>query len=491
MTKALGSIIALLMLTTCARADFLLYRVPGLGYSLILEGEVRRNVGLARTLTLNHKLGKLHLNNTDVGKLYDVEPMPALFTRKLAKAGDAQEAMGAARWALKLGLLKQFYIAIDKALEFDPQYADARRVIKLKEQFSQDFGMADLAAREKEMRKVVRNPKMKIAHREHFILLHDTSDKPPEGYGVNAKKQKTRSESRLDLLEKVYEAFLMKFYSQGVELEVPKERLKVVLFNDQQDYLQFARSISPSLSSAIGFYDPASNMSFFYDHGSSEKFQELRKLSSELQEKRAEYVKSKQADLVRLCDTISLLFAIDQENSDIEVVSHEATHQMASNTGLFPRDVLVPKWVHEGLATYFEAPSEASWSGMGAVNTGRLNDYKMFQQVPKYSSIDYVVGDQLFYTRSNMVTSLGYAQGWALTHFLVDRHFEELMTFYRRLGELPPDMVYSPELLIKVFDRSFKTPREALDEEWRQYMSRLKTDFERITGESDAGPDFR
>ena len=75
--------------------------------------------------------------------------------------------------------------------------------------------------------------------------------------------------------------------------------------------------------------------------------------------------------------------------------------------------------------------------------------------------------------------------------FLVDRHFEELMTFYRRVGELPPDMVFSPELLIKVFDRSFKTPREALDEEWRQYMSRLKTDFERITGESDAGPDFR
>lgn len=267
--------------------------------------------------------------------------------------------------------------------------------------------------------------------------------------------------------------------------------MKVVLFNEQQDYLQFVRSISPALSSAIGFYDPKSNMSFFYDHGSSKEFQSLRKISGELQAKRDDYVKQKNADMVRYCDTISLLVAIDQENSDIEVVSHEATHQVASNTGLFPRDVLVPKWVHEGLATYFEAPGDATWSGMGAVNKGRLNDYKMFQQVPTYSGVDYVVGDQLFYTPSDMVTSLGYAQGWALTHFLMERHFDELMDFYRRLGEVPPDMIFSPDILGKVFDRSFKTPRTSLDREWREYMQTLQTDFEKIVGDSSGGAGFR
>jgi len=128
---------------------------------------------------------------------------------------------------------------------------------------------------------------------KHFILLHDTPDTAPKRYGFNAKKQQTRSVSRFELLEQLYKAFLMKFYSQGVELKIPQERMKVVLFNEQQDYLQFVRSISPALSSAIGFYDSKSNMSFFYDDGSGKEIQSLRNISGELQAKRDDYVKQK------------------------------------------------------------------------------------------------------------------------------------------------------------------------------------------------------
>ena len=41
-----------------------------------------------------------------------------------------------------------------------------------------------------------------------------------------------------------------------------------------------------------------------------------------------------------------MLVEIERENSDIEVVSHETTHQMAGNTGLLPRNVLIPSWTH-------------------------------------------------------------------------------------------------------------------------------------------------
>ena len=68
---------------------------------------------------------------------------------------------------------------------------------------------------------------------------------------------------------------------------------------------------------------------------------------------------------------------LERENSDIEVVSHETTHQMAGNTGLLPRHVQVPRWVHEGLATYFETPNGASWGAIGAVNDSRLKLYRV------------------------------------------------------------------------------------------------------------------
>jgi len=322
---------------------------------------------------------------------------------------------------------------------------------------------------------------MKIKTSRHFILLYDTPDTPPKPVSSQARQQPPRAEARLELLEKVYEVFLMKFYSQGAEIQIPNERLMVVLFNDHSDYLAFATSISPELSSAIGFYDPRSNISFFFDHGSSEYMKPIRDLSQQLQAGIADAIKRKDGNYRRFAETISLLVEIDRENSDIEVVSHEATHQLAGNTGLLPRHVLNPSWVHEGLATYFEAPGEATWSGMGAVNERRIGWYRELANDREHSSLDFIVGDQIFkYAGSHGAILHGYGQAWALTHFLLERHFDEFLRFYQRLGEMPPDVTLSPAILNKLFDDCFQTERTVLEQEWKSYMRSLKTDMEII-----------
>src|SRR6202008_2671028 len=99
---------------------------------------------------------------------------------------------------------------------------------------------------------------------------------------------------------------------------------------------------------------------------------------------------------VQLADTLTMLIEVERENHDIEVVSHEATHQMAGNTGLLPRHVQIPSWVHEGLATYFESPREAAWSGVGAVNESRLRRYRGMERDKEHSNIQFITGDQIF-----------------------------------------------------------------------------------------------
>lgn len=221
----------------------------------------------------------------------------------------------------------------------------------------------------------------------------------------------------------------------------------------------------------------------------------LREVSKSLQKQKDEAVRIRALnarDIVRMANTISLLIAVDQENSDIEVVSHECTHQMAGNTGLFPRHVRIPQWVHEGMATYFEAPSDASWSGIGAVNQERLAYYRALAETDReHSNIDFVVGDEIFkYAASHNAVLHGYAQAWALTHFLVENHFEEFMTFFKRLGQMPPDIILSPTLLTKLFDVSFTTDRETMNLEWRRYMNTLQTDTERVL-KGKGAPGFR
>lgn len=465
-----------------ARADIVEYQIPRTTAVVKLQGKQNANPG--RTITYTHpKFGKLILGLEDVQKIHTVPPMIDIFNRKLGQAvlkKNADQVMEAGRWALSKGLVPQCYVAADKALEIDPQHVGANDVKKLTAKMEVPLG--DYSKEEKHMREIVRRSGMNVKTSKHYILLHDT----PDTFDKEVRK-KPRADERLELLELVYESFLLKFYSQGIELEIPKERLMVVLFNDHKDYLTFATRLSPSLSSASGFWDGKSNVAVFYDHGSSKHMKALVDLARDAKDDKEKALKRKDAntkDIVRTSNTLMMLVEIAKEDADIEVVSHECTHQMAGNTGLLPRDVMIPSWIHEGLATYFESPNDASWSGIGAVNEQRLDWYRGLEKDRVHSNINFIVGDEIFDLAANHASKLhAYGQAWAITHFLMEKHFTKFITYYRRLGEMPPDIVLSPELLTKLFDEIFGTDRQTLDDEWRDYMSSLKTDMEIITKE--------
>lgn len=458
-----------------ARADVVFYRLPTPGgETVMLEGTATVNPG--GTVTFNHpRFGKIHFDLAST----EIKKAPSLlsqFNRILGRAADnADKRMEAAQWALRHGLLPQFYSAVDKTLEANPKHPRGLLIKQLKAKI--DAPLGDSAKQEQELRQLVNRPQMKVKKSKHFILLFDTPETPTRG-------KQTRADERLQLLETVYECFLLRFYAYGVELEIPKERLKVVLFNEHQDYKLFADKQSSGLSSASGFWDGETNTSVFYDNGTSEMHKALKEVSDELQRQKVEAIRTRApntASVVRTADTISMLVEIEREDSDIEVVSHEATHQMAGNTGLLPRHVRIPTWVHEGLATYFETPDGASWGGIGAVNESRLSLYRALERDREHSNLNFVVGDQIFdYAGSLGATLHGYGQAWALTHFLLERHFDAFLAFYRRLGELPPDTFLSAEIINQIFDEAIGIDRLALDQEWRAYMQSLKTDVELI-----------
>ncbi|MEX2174081.1 MAG: DUF1570 domain-containing protein [Pirellulaceae bacterium] len=476
---SLGSLLVLVLGfgISPARADILFYTLPGGRATIALQGSASGNPGGTSTFT-HPKFGRIHFDSKSV----DIRKIPTMqtqFTRLLSRsAGDADKCMEAAQWALRHGLLPQFHTAVEQALKHDPNHIRARLVKKLKAQMDADLGSG--APQIQEMRQLVGRASMKIAESPHFVLMHDTPDTPIRG-------KLTRADERIKLLETVYECFLLRFYAYGVELEIPREKLKVVLFNEYEQYLAFAKKLDPSLTSASGFWSSDNNTAVFYDHGTNAQFKALAEFSQELQKLKTQAQRQRAAnaaDIVRLADTLRLLVEIERENSDIEVVSHEITHQMAGNTGLLPRYVQVPSWVHEGLATYFETPNGASWGGVGAVNSSRLEFYRVLAPDREHSNLDFIVGDQIFdYAATHTGKVHGYAQAWALTHFLMEKHFEKFMSFYRRLGEMPPDLRLSADAVNALFDESLGIDRSQLDGEWRAYMGTLQTDLEVILDE--------
>ena len=478
--------VLLVSLTGPARADFVEYKLGGGKLRILLQGKATGLPG--GNMSLVHPMGTLYFDLHDV-KIHKVSSLNQQYQKRLRTGLNDKNAgavFQAGVWALKHGMLDEYYDAVKQSLEVDRNFAEAKRILELRDQLHKP--LPPRAGEADQMRKFVHRNEMKFATSDHFALLYDTPDKveKKDKNDRKTKPKKPRHEQRLELLERVYESFLLTFYSHGVDLEIPKERLQVVLFNNYADYKDFSTRLSSELINASGFYLPVQNISFFFDHGSSETFQELNKLAEKLKEIAQSAVKVKAGnakDIVRLANTIDLLIDIERESNDITVVSHEATHQMASNTGLFPHHVRVPSWVHEGLAAYFESPNDGAWSGIGAVNEQRIAYYRALEPDRVHSNLNFIVGDRIFdYAGSLGNTLHAYGQAWALTHFLVEKHFDELLRFYKALGELPPDINFTADVLNALFNRTVTSDRQTLDQEWRSYMRSLRTDTEEVLG---------
>jgi hypothetical protein len=280
---------------------------------------------------------------------------------------------------------------------------------------------------------------------------------------------------------------MLAFFSQGVPLDVPRERMKVILFNQYADFTTYSLRFDKSLIHAAGYWSPINNISVFFDNSSRPEASALQKEGEKIAELGRELEGPARKDLVRLGNALSVLSKIEQEAQDVEVVSHEATHQLAGNTGLFPRSVRIPRWCHEGLAAYFESPDDIAWSGIGAVNQRRLDNYRELARADReHSNIDFIVSDAVFdLAVSIQGQEYGYGQAWAMTHFLLNTRFADFIKFYRRLGEMPPDVELSERILLTLFDECIGEDREILDMEWRRYMDGLKPDVQRIIDGDD------
>ena len=478
---------ACLLLSPCvARADILYYDVGGLEFRF--EGKAKVDSG--RTVMFRHpRFGTFYFGYDDV-KFYKAPSTLSICKRKLGKAKDDPKAcIEAARWALHHGLLDDFYKAASMAWHLDKNDPTVQRLARLKRKMNAPVPI--YKEQEEEMIKYLPGHKnMEFIRSDHFLLMHNTDGdyaKETSSSKKRGKKSKTVvADERLELLEKVYESFLLKFYLEGLEVELPKKRLKVVLFADRSDFLAYCESTDAGRASAAGLYDKRSNIAVFYNQGTHEGFKGLDRAKKQLAElaDEAKRVRSPStAQLVRMAKSFDLLSKVAKLNQDIEVVSHECTHQMAANTGLQPNESAVPVWVAEGIATYFESPKEAAWAGIGTVNESRLSLYRQNAGDTARSNVEYIVSDDVFMkARSHEEVLNAYSQAWALNHFLMAHHFDKLMKYYQLLAKRKAKVgkMFPPEKNIAAFKKIFGDDLKTLNAQWRRYMRDLKTDVERV-----------
>ena len=472
----LTAITSVVHLLACpAHADFVLYTLPGTDRVILLEGTTKRGgYGIIEYTHPSH--GTIVLNQ-DSATVIKAPSKTDDFRKMLAKAkgsNDVSDYISAANVAIRRGLFKEFLECCSAAYKIDPKNPTILRLIEARNRIKRPLN--DEKEAEARIREIFNRPSMKAQISDHYILLHDTPDEK------KFRKKKNRADLRLELLETVYESYFMKFALDGILLDPPQERMMVILFHDEKDYQRYCTQLDPTLLSTAGFWSPIDNACVFYDQGSSERMKALDEMNADL--KRAKNQARGTAvsrDTAHLSNTIDLLVKVAKEEDDIEVVSHEATHQLAGNTGLMPRGKIALRWAHEGLASYFETSSDAVWNGIGAVNEGRLRSYKRVSSDESRRSIELLINDLLFDGARNIREEVdAYGQAWALTHYLMENKPEKLVEYYRRTSELDASQgSIQRKELVDIFADVFGDLNK-LEAQWHLYMQSLETDIDRL-----------
>jgi len=278
----------------------------------------------------------------------------------------------------------------------------------------------------------------------HYLICYNTSRAYAEWCGA--------------LFERLHLAFTNFWSRKGFELHEPEFPQVALVFADRGSYAAYARGELGGLAeSIIGYYSMRTNRITMYDLTG---VQALRSRNSR---------RGSAAEINRM-------LAQPEARRLVATVIHEATHQVAFNTGLQTRYADIPLWVSEGIAVYFETPdlsNSRGWRTIGEVNSIRLHAFREYaRQRPAGSLRSLIATDDRM--RDTRQSNAAYAESWALNYFLIKQRSDEYMAYLRNMAKKRPFIYDGPERRVQEFEAAFGVDVETLDAEFMRQIGRLR-----------------
>jgi hypothetical protein len=239
--------------------------------------------------------------------------------------------------------------------------------------------------------------------------------------------------------EDLYRWFAQYFAVRGFEPVRPPFPLVAVVCRDRAEFDRYATAHGDAApNGVVGFYDPRSNRITLYDMGAK-------------------------ADSTNW-----------QKNA--AVLIHEATHQMAFNTGVHSRYCPPPKWLAEGLATLFEAPGvhdpHTNTRPGDRVNRDRLRAFRQ-EVLPRHRPellAAMVATDDLFAANP----AAAYAEAWAFSFFLSETEPRKYAAYLKRTAGRPSFQKYTSAERTADFAAIFGSDWRMLEARFLRFIAGVK-----------------
>lgn len=245
---------------------------------------------------------------------------------------------------------------------------------------------------------------------KHYVIAYDTS--------------REYAEWTSSLLEGLHKALVRYWKREGLDMKKPEFFLPIVIHGSFAAYQAGSRQdgVGPG---AVGYYSQKTNRVRMFDLTGSD---ELRAWASGNSSRRGSRREIQQMLSTPVAEPL------------VATIVHEATHQVAFNTGVMQRYADLPTWLVEGMAVFFEAPEASStrgWRGIGKVNYRRLATFR--RNLPKWNNttlLSLIATDKRL--RDPRTGGAAYADAWALNYFLIKRRGDAYVAYVKELSEREP-----------------------------------------------------
>lgn len=438
---------------------------------------------LDQDIRVHFPTGSALIHKSDIERIESKITPEVEFAVRLQKAAqDPAACLELAKWAKQQDLTREYVLALRTALQLDGTMKEARQLLR---EFEYQYRQlpANRAAADKLLAETGADFQLWVT--PHYRIAYNSTSPFADVCG--------------ELLEQVYEEFGRFFRTRLFELAPLTDRLEVVLFDNRSQFDQYIKDHMTGMAGAAGFYSSKTNRSYFYDAFHDTRFtaarEEILKSQDYLARKRREIGGSQagstftvtdaqgnqralnreealaeiKADEQRMQEEIERLKKSYQENN-YSVSVHEAVHQLAYNTGIHSRYSQNPLWLVEGLATYFEAPSEGRWNGAGQINPNRL---KLFlDPMNRHIPLADLITDDTLFNLSGTKADMAYASTWALFYYLAWQQHEQLFDYIYLLSVRNTLADYPADQRIKDFETHFGSIN-AMELHWHRTLRTL------------------
>jgi hypothetical protein len=277
---------------------------------------------------------------------------------------------------------------------------------------------------------------------KHYVIAYGTSREYAQWCGA--------------LLERLHAAFSNYWSKKGLELHEAEFLSPVIVFAGQSEYAQFAApEIGKGVQPPIGYYSMKTNRITTYDLTGTEKL-----------------IGDRRGSAAQINQMLSQPAAEDA----VATLIHEATHQIAFNSGLHQRFADIPGWLSEGLAMVFETPdlnSAKGWRGMGSVNYNRLATFRESRAPRGADALQSLLQDDKKIRDPHTALS-AYADAWALNYYLMQQRPKQYVAYLKRLAAKPPLVWDTPEERLADFRAAFDTDLTTLAADFSRQMQKIK-----------------